>query len=91
MAQQYRELGSSGAAQRQVAQLNQGKFTPSEGTSNYANFANDLGNFGGNLNNYLARKAAKEERENKNQDDIDQKFADEEQTRLRIEAHRKEE
>jgi len=89
MAQQYRELGSSGAASRQVAKLNQGQFTPDESTSNLANFAKDLGNFGGDLSGYLKRKEAKKEREQGIQDDIDQKRADEEQTRLRIEAQRK--
>ena len=47
MAQQYRELGSSGAAQRQVPQLNKGKFVPSESTSNLANFAHFGSSAGG--------------------------------------------
>jgi len=89
MAQQYRELGSSGAASRQVANLNQGQFTPDESTSNLANFAKDLGNFGGDLSAKARRDAAQEERENKIQDDIDQKRADSEKTRLRVEAQRK--
>ena len=77
MAQQYRELGSSGAASRQVANLNQGKFTPSESTSNYANFAKDLFDVGGNLSAKVRRDAAQEEKENKIQDDMDQKRDDE--------------
>ena len=63
MAQQYRELGSSGAAQRQVAQLNQGKFVTSESTSNYADFARDLFEVGGDLGAKARRDAAQEERE----------------------------
>ena len=89
MAQQYRELGSSGAARRQVANLNQSNFTPSESTSNYADFAQDLFNVGGDLGAKARRDAAQEAAEKNIQDDIDQKRADEEQTRLRVKAERK--
>ena len=93
MAQQTpvstRELGNLGAANRQVANLNQGSFQASSSSQNYANFAKNLFDVGGDLMAKGRRDAAEEDRQNKIQDDIDKKFADSEKTRLRVEAHRK--
>ena len=55
----------------------------------FDNFANNLQKFCGDLSAKERRDAAEEDRQNQIQDDIDQKRADEEQTRLRIEAERK--